>query len=404
MKKNQQQFVDFFSLSQDCFDLLFGSVLEETIELIAATFIDNMMEDPILLYRHYYQVFPPSSLGLLCPTTATTNNSSSFLSKSSDNARALTKRKRSYNYTTKNQALVWKEDNSYIVKIQIPRLLKDSNRRQSDTLYYNWNESTEYNYSVVAKCCVGKYKHIRDRLDYSYHKMYSQSRQLLQDRIIDSVLNITTTTTMSSSSSSSPWIIFTAGVMGAGKTHSIRRLRDEGKLTFLSDNQNEEDDDGVVPLLPELLTVDPDCIRHLLPEFDVYVKRCPDKAGTYTQKEAGLIAEIATKVALSEGCNVVVDGSLRNSDWYINYFQHLRREQQYQHIKNKVDSNKKVLRIAIIHVTAPFPTILKRTKQRAKETGRVVPIELLKRSIEEVPLSVDILKSHVDYFLQVHNP
>ena len=394
MDKKEQHFLDFVSLSQD----IFCFVLEETITSIEATFI-TIMEDPILLYRNYYQhqVFTsPSSLGgLLCPTTTTTTNNS-FQSKSNDNARALTKRKRSFNDNKKKNS---NDNKSFIVTVQIPRclLLKDS-RRSDRSYYYNWNESTEYNYSVggvgTSSCATstGKYKHIRDRLDYSYHKMYSQSRQLLQDRIIDSVLSITTTSVSTSSSVSSPWIIFTAGVMGAGKTHSIRRLREEGKLTFLHTN-NENDKQ-----LPQLLTVDPDCIRHLLPEFDVYVKRCPEKAGTYTQKEAGLIAEIATKVALSKGHNVVVDGSLRNSEWYINYFQHLRQQHSTMNKENML------LRIAIIHVTAPFPTILKRTKQRAKETGRVVPIELLKRSIEEVPMSVDILKSHVDYFLQVHNP
>ena len=95
----------------------------------------------------------------------------------------------------------------------------------------------------------GKYAHIRSQLDYNYHSYYHPERQVLQDSIIELMMNSTTvmdssTISLESSSgghsksksnstqiiqtcstpASDPWIVFTAGAMGAGKTHTIRYL------------------------------------------------------------------------------------------------------------------------------------------------------------------------------------
>lgn len=103
------------------------------------------------------------------------------------------------------------------------------------------------------------------------------------------------------------------------------------------------------------------------------------------------MAEIVTNYALERGMNVLVDGSLKDASWYENYFRSLR--QKYPKLK-----------IGIIHVTAPTDAILERVHERAKTTGRVVPMEALQRSIREVPMAVERLRSSVDYFLEIDNP
>jgi Zeta toxin len=128
-----------------------------------------------------------------------------------------------------------------------------------------------------------------------------------------------------------------------------------------------------------------------LPEFPVYVEKAPERAGELTRKEAGMMAEIVTNFALEKGMNVLVDGSLKDAAWYENYFRSLRL-------------NYPKLKIGIIHVTAPTDAILERIKERAKTTGRVVPMDALQRSIREVPIAVERLRSSVDYFLEIHNP
>ena len=69
--------------------------------------------------------------------------------------------------------------------------------------------------------------------------------------------------------------------------------------------------------LTAFVIVDPDEIRHRLPEFHMYVEENPELAGSMTRKEAGFIAEILTLAALQAGKNVLQDGSLRDSDWYV---------------------------------------------------------------------------------------
>lgn len=240
--------------------------------------------------------------------------------------------------------------------------------------HYNWELSTAENYQSEDRNFCGRFKKIRQRLDYQYHANYSCARQLLQDSIIESMLNTTVVQGKDTAREcTEPWIIFTAGVMGAGKTHTIRQLHANGQFP-----------------LESFVSVDPDEIRRLLPEFDVYIETCPERAGELTRKEAGMIAEILTEAALEHGQNVLVDGSMRDAAWYQNYFDALRHSFP-------------TLKLGIIHITAPITAIFQRVKQRAKATGRVVPKDVLLKSIEQVPKSVEILRQHVDFFLEIHN-
>lgn len=117
----------------------------------------------------------------------------------------------------------------------------------------------------------------------------------------------------------------------------------------------------------------------------------PDKAGDLTRKESGYVAEILTLAALQRGKNVLVDGSLRDCDWYEIYFARLREEFP-------------ALRLAILHVTAPKEAVIQRAEERAKTTGRVIPRELLLETLQQVPYSVKRLSPLVDYHAEINNP
>jgi hypothetical protein len=180
---------------------------------------------------------------------------------------------------------------------------------------------------------IGKYSHIRKTLDYKYHANYTFERQHLQDAIISDMLdeaiildvdgNIGTVPTK-------PWIVFTAGAMGAGKGHTMNVLVEMGRFP-----------------LKAFVSVDPDEVRRLLPEYHMYINENPELAGELTRKEAGYIAEILTLAALQAGKNVLQDGSLRDSDWYKIYFERLKKEFPS-------------VRQAIIHVTAPREAVFRR--------------------------------------------
>jgi predicted kinase len=265
------------------------------------------------------------------------------------------------------------------------RISNKDNEPPSGDDDYDWNRSTEDNHKAKdeqqqqkQQLIPSKFRPFRQKLDRSYHCTYSLERQAVQDAILDSLLQDTKIVDAVSGRECTvphtPWIVFTAGVYGAGKTHTIKKLHERGQFP-----------------LDSFVAVDPDEIRRRLPEFSVYVTKTPERAGELTRKEAGMMAEILTNFALEQGMNVLVDGSLKDAVWYENYFQKLRHGHP-------------LLKIGIIHVKAPLEAILERIRQRGKETGRVVPMDALKRSIVQVPIAVEQLRHSVDFFLEIDNP
>lgn len=243
---------------------------------------------------------------------------------------------------------------------------------------YDWSLSTEENYRSDMDCQLyGNYAAIRKTLDYSYHSNYTKERQLLQDKIIDHLLSIANIVDPTSgemcATPSHPWIAFTAGCMGAGKSWTIRHLSQRGLFPLHS-----------------FVTVDPDDIRHHLPEFKTYALMERERAGEWTRKEAGMISEILTLAALEKGHNVLVDGSLRDSLWYESYFSRLKRDYA-------------PLRIAILHITAPSDVVYARAASRAHQTGRVIPRATLEESLLQVPKSLQQLSPMADFYAQLHN-
>jgi hypothetical protein len=120
------------------------------------------------------------------------------------------------------------------------------------------------------------------------------------------------------------------------------------------------------------------------------VSKTPQQAGEFTKKEAGYIAETMTQIALQRGLNVLVDGTLRDCQWYTMYFKSLRAQRAN-------------LKIAILHITAPHDAVMERANQRARITGRVVPLETLELAMKEVPKSVEILAPLSDFYAEIHN-
>ena len=389
--------------NQDCYLLLTAVFVIVTISIMASVKVSIISEDKI-----YQSTASSSSPSCWLPSTKTESSSSSsscpifclFFDYRSCRIGA--------GYDDKNLALPSPNKNE-VQQEQQPRATmlvepqqQQQQQQQQQLNYYDWNLSTEMNYrssnsagnsndGYEERVFVGRFADIRERfIDHSYHTTYTHSRQEFQDQILESMLefnnnqNSTRTIHQSKNSPSkkpkthqeqqqTQWVIFTAGVMGAGKSFTLRKLHRQNQFP-----------------LDEYVVVDPDEIRRRLPEFDTYVSRNPETAGEYTRKEAGMMAEILTLAGLQRGHNVLVDGSLKDARWYSNYFAFLR--QSFPNVK-----------LGILHVTAPPDQIFERVQQRAKSTGRHVPKELLLRSMKDVPISVSMLKQDADFFLEIHN-
>lgn len=143
---------------------------------------------------------------------------------------------------------------------------------------YDITKSSEINYCSEGSPFVGKYKDIRALLDYTYHKHYSEERQYLHDNLIDRFLKTRVHDREMNMECEVPlenWIVFTAGPMGAGKGHTIQ---------WLAKN-------SLFPL-DAFVNVDPDALRHLLPETPLYNAQDNNTAGYLTQKEVNYISEV----------------------------------------------------------------------------------------------------------------
>lgn len=239
------------------------------------------------------------------------------------------------------------------------------------------DRSTKEIYGADNLEYYGPFRDVRAKLDYNYHGNYLKSRQQFQDRIVEKFFSGTTIRDSvhghDCKTALSPWIVFTAGVMGAGKSHTMQQLASRGLFPLAS-----------------YVVADPDEIRSHFPEYHRYALENPDRAGELTNKEAGYLTEIVTEVALRRGRNVLVDGSLRDHGWYREHFARLR---------GRYGS----LRIAILHVRADRASVLARAERRGRETGRVVPRATLEESFRHVPVSVNRLAPSADFFCELDN-
>lgn len=256
-----------------------------------------------------------------------------------------------------------------------------NNDHYSIPMSYDYTKSTEENYKHVGDTppsFTGEFAKERSQIDYSYHKHYNIDRQLLQDHIMEKFLKTTIRYVIDDEEiicdrPIQPWLVFTAGCMGAGKGHTIKWLADKELFP-----------------LKAFVQVDADALRELLPEFNEYNKRDESTSGFLTQKEVGYISELLTLDGLDEGKNVLVDGSLRDAEWYSKYIKDLRIRYPQ-------------LNIGILYVTAAKDTILQRAAERAKETGRVVPEEVILSTLRKIPESIRILSPLVDFLATFEN-
>lgn len=196
--------------------------------------------------------------------------------------------------------------------------------------------STEENYKTNSHLFYGPYRNFREKLDYTYHHNYKRERQILQDYIIKETLNmpeiVDATNGNICTTPTENFLVFTAGAMGAGKSYTLKWCHQRALFP-----------------LNAFVIVDPDEVRQQFPEYSLYVSQNPTRAGEMTRKEAGYIVEVLTLAALQAGKNVLVDGSLRDHEWYSEYFDKLRE-------------NYPTLKIMILHVDAPRDAVFERAE------------------------------------------
>jgi predicted ABC-type ATPase len=209
----------------------------------------------------------------------------------------------------------------------------------------------------------------RELLDKNYHRTYSIDRIAFQDKIVEDI--ISSPDDAGTKQKHQPWVIFTAGPTGVGKSTIIRWLLDRGYLP-----------------LTNIVKIDMDEIRLKLIDNDVELS--PLEVGDATQEEAGSIAELALLSSLSFNKNVIVDGSMRNINWYRDYLKTL--QELFPSIK-----------IAILHVTANTETVIERVRERALKIKRDVPEKRLNETLAITVEKLLPLRSYSSLFVSISN-
>ena len=217
-------------------------------------------------------------------------------------------------------------------------------------------------------CFFGDYVAERRTRNYHYHSNFSRSRQLFQDSLVRAAL-------LAGVESDAPRLIFTAGPMGAGKGYALKLVAPQVGVN-----------------LDEFLKIDPDQIKELLPEYQMLKKKDPTIAGSQVHQESGFVQELVLERALKLSKNIVLDGSLRDWQWYLKEIERIQTE--YPAYRNRLD---------IVVVQASEATVMRRARERGLVTGRVIPPALLRDCIRQVPLSIDILKHAVRKTYFVNN-
>lgn len=214
------------------------------------------------------------------------------------------------------------------------------------------------------------YATAREQLDYTYHPDMYRARLIFQDVVLSRCDLGADSAPMPGQR---PWVVFTAGAMGVGKSFAL--------LTLAKD--------GLFPL-DAFTILDPDKLKSELPEIKGYSDFDSASAATKLHRESTMMTDVLFEHCLAARRNFLVDGSLRDVDWYMKLFARIRREQpEYQ--------------LAIFHITARKHTIINRAISRAEVSGRAVPMELLEASMEQVPRSVRALADLADVVADMAN-
>ena len=212
--------------------------------------------------------------------------------------------------------------------------------------------------------CCGPFGATRASLDQQFHGHYTVERQRVQDSLVARCLEFGGR----SASGGAPWLIFTCGAMGVGKGWALRHLHEMGSFP-----RNH------------FCLIDPDRFRMGLPETSAYIaQQLWRNLGAHTQREAGYLSEVALQECLKQSRNCVYDSSLRDAGFWTERI-------------NQIRTNYPRYRLAIYFITAPDNVIFDRALERAKQTGRYIPADVLQDAIYSAPRAFDSLKGIVDF-------
>lgn len=139
-----------------------------------------------------------------------------------------------------------------------------------------------------------------------------------------------------------------------------------GKSTFLKGNADKYPTSA--------LKIDTDEIKKLLPEYAYMIKNQIVEAASLTHEESSVIGKKLKKEAINQGINIVIDGVANHTI--------AERKKVYEEFKNAG------YYVIMHYVSLDTNLSFTLAKKRAKETGREVPKDFIKRMNKAIALLV----------------
>lgn len=170
-----------------------------------------------------------------------------------------------------------------------------------------------------------------------------------------------------------PQLILSAGAMTAGKTTTFSEFEKEGLIKR-----------------DEVILIDPDEMKALIPGYQKALQSDSANAGTNFHLLSMFMGDILLGWNLLQNKSSIYMTSLRYMPAARELIERVRRD----HPKFEV---------TIVYIRSPVATLMDRNLKREKIIKRLVPEDLLKRSVPEVEDSVWSLEPSVDRFILVVN-
>lgn len=196
---------------------------------------------------------------------------------------------------------------------------------------------------------------IRNNLDYSWHIKLNDYQNKYHNKILCEILK-------SQEKTFNGIACFTAGCMGAGKSHYIKQHS----------------------LFREFIHNDPDQLKGYILQYEPKLTRQNKILHLFSCN----LSEVLLRYCIMQHLSFVLDGTLRNIPWHKSLFEELKSKDFLIHL---------------IYVKSSLKTILIRAAKRHVETKRHVPLHLILQTFRSIHISVECLKPYSDTFVTFLN-
>lgn len=166
-----------------------------------------------------------------------------------------------------------------------------------------------------------------------------------------------------------PNSIFMAGGPGSGKSFTLESLAKAGVIS-----------------ISNYVMVNSDDIKEMIPEYQAFKKIDAEKAANMVHRESSFLKDQVVKEATIRRVNFILDGTFSDP---VKSAALLKTLTGFQ--------------TKIIFVDAPTEVLLKRVQERGQKTGRFVPPDFVKHSVDQIRASIAELSKVADLTFFITN-